>query len=60
MSNPLDDPTCHECPIAQSIRAERDELRERENDYLAEIARLKGTNVGVQRVSHGARADDPK
>lgn len=51
MSNPLDDPTCHDCLIAQSIRADRDDL-------LAEIARLKGTSVAVQRVTHGDSHDD--
>lgn len=53
VSNPLDDPTCHDCPIAQAVRADRDDL-------LAEIARLKGTSVAVQRVSHGEANDNAR
>lgn len=31
----VDDPTCHDCPIAQALRDERDDLRH-------EVAVLKG------------------
>lgn len=55
VTDPLDDPTCHDCLIAQMLREQRDDL-------LAEIAVLKGTTrlPGDQRVSHGTQADEPK
>lgn len=61
VSNPLDDPTCLECPIAKGLRAMLADKRAQVDDLLSELGVTKGTRwmPGVQRVAHGDTDDPP-